>query len=271
MKAVRRCVVRAAIGIVLALACFGAGAAQAELELGITNQYVRYSEPDIHETGVLYGLTGELSYRWENNWGIGGRAEVIGGGLRYDGQTWDGVPLSTDTDDVILHGGFLVGRYLAWRSVEAFAYTGLGTRYWKQDIEGAGGYEREVTWYYLPVGVRLRGAMTALPGWNWIAAMEFRTLLHGTVKSHLSDVDSRFNDPKTDVDRGYGAYLSVGAVYGFVDGGIISAVAITPYLEIWEIDASDTAALTFNGEPVTRVYEPHNDTTIYGVKISVRF
>lgn len=256
-----------------AFLCVGGTAAATDLdfELGASAQYFEYNEAGVEETGVLYGVTGNLTYRWLSHWVIGARGELIGSSLDYDGRTWGGAPMTTETVDVILRGDFLVGWYGANQLGEAFAYIGLGTRYWDQLIEGRGGYEREIIWHYVPIGMRLSGAGNNKPGWSWRATVEYRAIVGGVVRSHLSDVDPRFNDPVNNVSEGYGGYFSLGVAYHFAAVDSFSALSIMPFLEIWDVEATDLEVLTFNGQPHALVYEPANTTVVYGVEVSLLF
>lgn len=76
---------------------------------------------------------------------------------------------------------------------------------------------------------------------------------------------SRFNDPLVEQDEGYGLK---GYIRTWIDllGLVFRIEAYGRYLEIEE---SDQAALYFNGNKVTEVYEPDNTTTVFGIDLSL--
>ena len=274
MQSDRWVVTRVLMGALAIVAGGPVVAGSLELELGATTQYFIYEESDVHmkEAGPLFGAAGTVAYRTDSRWGVAARGRVLAGALDYDGQTWGGVPVETETEDWIVSAEALVGLVDDGRVTQAHGYTGLGRRYWNQVIEGSGGYEREITWTYLPVGVSFTKPGTGPEQPGLTSTLELRILLDGDVKSHLSDVDPQGNDPQNDVDSGYGAYVSFSVDYRLGAGANAANVRVTPYLEYWKMEASDYAVLTLNGVPTGDLgYEPENETHAFGVDVLLRF
>ena len=45
-----------------------------------------------------------------------------------------------------------------------------------------------------------------------------------------------------------------------------------PFIRYWNIDQSDTQAITFGGRPIGVVgYEPKNNSTEFGIKLGMHF
>lgn len=238
-------------------------------ELGVETQYFDYHEKGVTIDGYLYGVRGAYTYHAENGLMANASLGLSNGGLDYDGRTWGGSSADANTDDWLVELRALVG--FDWTATEKLAitpYLGLGYRYWNNDIGGSGGYERETTYWYCPLGVE---AMIPLAEtWRCGGRAEYDLFLGGTVKSHLSDAVPGYNNPEIDLDfgGGYGLGCSV-----WVTGkiGDTFALRVEPFLSYWNIDESSAEKLKLNGSTVGYVYEPSNDTTAYGLRLSMEF
>ena len=89
----------------------------------------------LEETGPLYAAGGKLRMPITGALAADFRGEVFGGRVDYDGQTWGGDPVSTDTDYV----GVELEADLGWDLISSektvFApFAGLGARIWERDL-----------------------------------------------------------------------------------------------------------------------------------------
>ena len=238
--------------------------------MGFDARYLEYEEEDLmEEDGWLYGVVGRYTHHGKNHFMFETSLNYVFGELDYDGQTWGGTPIEEDTDDWIFEGRVLLGGDFKIKSSSIITFfTGVGYRYWNDDIDGSGGYEREIEYWYLPIGVEATCASIK----NWILGIrvEYDLFLGGSVKSHLSDVHPSFNDPKVDQDfgDGYGVKASLQ-----IDRKLSKnyGLSIEPYITYWDIDESDTSTLTVYGIPVAYVVEPENETTAYGMRLTISF
>ena len=87
--------------------------------------------------------------------------EYTSGDLDYNGSTWGGASVKTDTEDYIVECRALTGRHFHRGKTTITPFFGFAYRYWNDVIEGTGGYEREITYYYSPFGVKTYT-------WRWI-------------------------------------------------------------------------------------------------------
>lgn len=223
----------------------------------------------MEEDGFLHGIRAAMTYHSQSGplmWRMAGN--FSGGDLRYDGQTWDGDPVRADTEDYLIGLRALLGwdcEYDDWAST---LFSGLGYRYWNNEIDETGGYEREINWLYLPLGYE---ALTPL-GEQWIlgASVEGNLLLYGWVKSHLSDVHPAFNDPTNEQDfaSGYGIR---GLLFLKRQMRGPYAFSIGVFADYWHVDESDEEVLKVMGVPVATVLEPENETTQVGLRFSVHW
>ncbi len=245
------------------------------LELGPDIRYLNYKEPDydIDITGLMYGISGKFTYHGISNMDnyllAGLDFEVLGGGLDYEGQTQSGTPLEESSDDWLVETRALIGsEYFFGDENILTLFTGIGYRYWNNNISGSAGYEREVQYWYAPIGIKTVGHLYS----NWTAGMnaEFDFFLGGKVKSHLSDVDPDFNDPEVDQDpaNGFGLGFSLHFTRDFKRRN--QSLMFEPYIRYWEIEKSDKSKLTSNGNFV-HIFEPENETVSGGVRISLSF
>ncbi len=243
--------------------------------IGLVTTYFDYDEPKVmEEDGFMYGVVGGYTYHGINKLMINASLEYSSGDLDYDGETWDGTPVREDTDDWIVECRFLVGHDYVLRGSMGYRkhlitpFIGIGYRYWNDDIDGIGGYEREVEYLYSPIGLKTVSLLS--DNWKWGISIEYDFFWGGKVKSHLSDAVPGLNDPEVDQDfaDGYGVRLSLRFKREFASN---YALSIEPYIRYWDIDKSETETLTYYGTPVGYVWEPKNDTTSYGFRLSFEF
>jgi hypothetical protein len=231
-------------------------------ETGLGVGHLDYEEEiyglEVEISGVMYEIFGRYTYRDE----IMVRADLAYavGDLEYDGFTQLGFPIEDDTEDWILECRLLLGYDFSFEGNHRVTpYLGAGYRYWNDDIQGSGGFERQIAYWYSPLGVETVSPLGA--HWTWGVGLEYDLFWKGEVDTDLK----RF--PTLDQDSGYGVRFSVRFSKDFGDQ---YALSIEPYLTYWDMDASDREIWAFNGfEDV--VFEPENETTSYGLRIGLAF
>ena len=245
------------------------------LDLGPDIRYLNYREPDydIDITGLMYGVSGKFTYHGisnrDNYLMLGLDTQVLGGGLEYDGQTQSGTPLDESSDDWLIETRALIGsEYFFGDDNILTLFTGIGYRYWNNEVSGNAGYESEVQYWYAPIGIKTLGHLYK----NWTAGMnaEFDFFLGGKVKSHLSDVNPDFNDPVVDQNtaNGYGLGFSLHFTRDFERRN--QSLRLKPYIRYWEIKESEKGKLRANGNSV-QFLEPENETISGGMRVSISF
>ena len=246
------------------------------LGLGLETSYFDYEEDDLmEENGFMYGVVGNYIYHSDNKLMININLKYSFGELDYDGHMvdYDGqtlTPITADTDDWIVECRGLVGYDYVLNGKHLITpFIGIGYRYWNDDIDTPGGYEREIQYWYSPIGVKTVSPLS--DKWTWGLSAEYDLFWGGKVKSHLSDVDPGFNDPEVDQDfwDGYGLRFSVQFKRELTKNYVLS---IEPYITYWNIDKSDTETLSYYGTPTGYVlYEPENETIFYGLSLNFEF
>lgn len=235
-------------------------------DLGYKLIHFLYEEPDIDEEGWLNGVHAGYTHRFDFGLMLGAEAEFFAGELDYDGQYVNGTPLTANTDDSLFQVRGLAGWDFTAGAWTLTPYTGLGWRYWNNQIHAPGGYEREIRYLYAPIGLE---ALIS-PAERWILSFkaEYDLFLDGQADADFSDIGPGYEDASFDQDfgGGYGLRASVRAAYAF-DSFTIS---LEPFFRYWDVDESDTDTAATPAGPVTWV-EPENTTTIFGVLLSVGF
>ncbi|MFP4572218.1 MAG: autotransporter outer membrane beta-barrel domain-containing protein [Desulfobacterales bacterium] len=244
-------------------------------KVGPDMRYINYEEDalDMEIDGFMYGVSGEINYHGISE----GKAplmaslsvEFLVGEMDYDGGTWAGDPAKADTDDWIFHARELLGYDFFVNGNHLITpFVGIAYRYWNDEIDGIGGYEREIQYWYSPIGVQTLSRLS--DQWTLGLSAEYNLFWSGLVKSHLSDVSPVVNDPSVSQDfgDGYGLRFSADFIRKFSDR---HSMVIEPYITYWDIDDSDFATLREQGVPVGWVYEPANETLSYGLRVSFGF
>lgn len=230
------------------------------LKIGLEYSNFNYEEPGLMELeGSMYGIIG--SYVHQSDDGLKFSLSLgyfSGSDLDYTGRTWGGAPLTAKTDDYIVELRALLG-------VKTF-FAGIGYRYWNDKAKVTGGYEREILYWYVPIGIETSSPLSEK--WAWGIKAEYDFFLMGTVYSYLSQAAAGLNNPEVDQDSGYGFRFSLEFKR---EPGNLYSLSIEPFFIYWDIDESDRATLTQYGVPIGYVYEPENETTNYGIRVNFYF
>lgn len=251
------------LSVLMALAAFQvpSRAAAVEGESGVEWVSFHYEEPgeaSMREDGMMFGVFGSCTWNLEKM-KVRAAASFTSGTLDYDGWFID-----SDTGErlssVRLRSPNSVFGLRATAGpkfkVEAARLTicpmaGLGLRYLINDLPGIGGYTREQTYIYLPIGIEASGSLAR--GWGYVVRAEFDCFLYGY---NVSGGDS-FSQ-----NAGYGFDVSAGVAHALPGNGSVS-VRVEPFFRYWSVDDS-----SFSPEGW---YEPANNCSEYGIRCSILF
>lgn len=237
---------------------------------GVSGQYFRFEE---HlggsrlnrERGLLPG--GSLALGWRQpRWFLDTHWDYHAGEVDHDGQTNQGVPLDTRTEERILNGSVRLGRWVALPGGVALAgYAGGGYRHWDRDIRGTagvGGLDERYRWPYAALGLSARhrqgrGQLT----------LDLRLLR--PVGGELDvDFGGAFDRAKLDLEGELGGRI---ALVWHTRLRQQLWLRLEGWYEHWELDRSDTAPLRQGGTIVGTVFEPASDTDSVGISVGVGF
>ena len=237
--------------------------------IGLDIGYLDYEEKGLmEEDGPMYGLIWGYTCHGDDKLMINTSLRYSFGELDYDGAYQDGTPLTADTDDWIVEGRGLIGFDYALEGSKVITpFIGIGYRYWNDDINGSGGYEREIQYWYFPVGFETISPLSA--DWKWGISIEYDLFLRGEVKCHISDVLPSVSDAENDQDFGDGHGIRGSLRF---KGKLTKnySLSVEPYVRYWDVDDSDTTIVMYMGEPYS-IFEPANETLSFGLRLSLEF
>ena len=221
----------------------------------------------VADGGTLFGIS--LGYTETLSRGLFLRIEADGmtGEVDYesDGDRLDDVQQSIG--DVRLMGGVDIA---AGRSTLTLM-TGYGVRRLEDESGGLStssglvGYDRTITYRYVPLA-----AMLALPlGVRGAVefAGEYRLFLDGESENEFSDVFEGAPDLTFDLDGGSGWRIAARAVLPLGNRHI----AIGPFFERWDVDASEERTFGDPDEGDLTLFEPESRSERLGLSVALRF
>jgi len=238
------------------------------LDLGYQVMSFHYEESGLmEEDGIMHGVFGRYTAHLDAPVMLRVEGEYSGGDLEYDGQYQDGTPITRDTSDRLAAARGVAGWVLPLDKAAFIPFAGFGMRYWNDVIQGTGGYEREISQYYAPLG--LEAVCAALDKWRFTASGEYDLFLGGEVRSHLGDAVAGLGTVTNDQNfgEGWGMRASVSAERRF-DGW---SLGVESFWRHWDIERSDTADLAYQGSVIGYAWEPANTTTIWGLRLFAGF
>jgi len=229
--------------------------------IGVGVSYYDYVEDlppfDIKVDGLMYGVIG--NYTYHNKIMFNASLEYSRGDLDYDGSFQRRVPVKADQEVWIVESRGLIGYdYKFGGKHMVTPFLGIGYRYANDDQKPEPrGWERELEYWYSPIGIRTLSPLS--DNWTWGMSLEYDLFWDGEADYDVPTL------PTIDFDSGYGARFSLRFGRQMTEN---AALSFEPYITYWDIDETDGEAWPERGG---RVYEPDNETTTYGLRVSVEF
>ncbi|MGI9295053.1 MAG: hypothetical protein ACR2PS_13820 [Pseudomonadales bacterium] len=215
------------------------------------------------EQGMLFGLTAAARKSWGKNFAEADIA-YFANGVDYDGQTQNGVPVNTDTDEVIVNSAALYGRYFQLQKKFQHALVaGLGYRYWQRDINStrtALGVLETYTWWYAQLGWRSVYHSTARS--TWLAEAKLVRPFDAEIDI---DFHNAFEDTSLALGEETGLQLNLTYQLRLAKNWQLD---VTGFYSAWDIGRSREGTLRQNGVAIGKVFEPESETRSAGLKIS---
>ena len=231
----------------------------------------------VHDDGRFIGLAIDYTQRLGDNWFLRGRLSGAAGSVDYRSSGGIGFDSPARLDDVTQGIGrfeLQIGRDLMLSNTTSLTpFVGFATRVLndrsggEETRDGLRGYDREVVYSYVPVGLALRhplGERSALT-----VSAQYNRVVGGEAESRFSNLDPDLPDVKVNLNGGNGFELS--AIADIPVGR--RAVRVGPFMRRWSIAQSDTFVLTNPDDPTESIafFEPQNRTTELGLKLSFAF
>ncbi|MCW8901793.1 MAG: hypothetical protein OQK75_13340 [Gammaproteobacteria bacterium] len=253
-------------------------ASDAEFQMGGGLMYFNYAEYLDNnrfldgETGFIPGVVLKRKQYQQNIYTelVG---QLYGNRINYDGETWDGVPLKTDSVAIIIDTHLKVGMRLEQKHEP---YIGLGYRYWYRNI--LSGYDAN--------GAGVSGVLEEYYWPYWMFGFIVNINSSEAVKVGFDFRYTQMFDAKMDIDfLGYKGYDNTQVNLGNKSGARFAvpvkfktrtnSLIVSPYYEIIDIGKSNVVGITKGGVPVTgcvsdpcRIYEPRSETRNVGIELT---
>jgi hypothetical protein len=235
---------------------------------GVSAGWVNYLEPGyVSFYGLMYGVDGLVQLNYHSGFDLRIDASLLYGNIQYDGsvkdiQTGAIAPLKAGSYDYVfvtrIKPEFQLGQN---GGSDYFFNFGLGFRYLNDRVNSTSGYQREVSYVFLPIGLRTESRI----GDAFIigADLEYDFFLVGKVNSHLSDTNPSNPDVTNTQSSGYG--IRAQTEFRFLAGS--NWYGIRPYFQWWNIGASNAAPYTQG----LVLVEPQNSSSLFGIIFDVGF
>lgn len=218
--------------------------------------------------GLMAGLWGAYAHRSPgDNLVLKGEFQIAFGGVDY--QSRDTGSISDIHQYLIELRGIAGHDFYFHDSVLITAYAGFGVRYLTNDSSGMtsttghGGYERESRYYYSPIGIEASAEMEN--GWSLGFVAEYDIFWSGEQRSHVAAFYPDLGVAENEQNSGYGLRASVK-----IDHKESLPFTIEPFIRYWNIDKSDEIPF-MDGNIAKIFFEPKNETTEIGIKMTIRF
>jgi hypothetical protein len=236
-------------------------------EAGYQLSHLSYQEPSLNvgEKGWLHGIYLRATLHAPAGLMLRAEGDLSQGTLDYDGSTWSGAALTSRGSNRLTNARLLVGWDLSFPSWALTPYAGLGWRDWRDRQDGAGFYTRETTCAYVPLGAEVN--LRLAPGWRLRLLGEVDFWLGGRNQSRLSEADPGFNDIQVDQGQGWGWLVSAGLSR---DLGPF-ALRLEPFFWYWEVKQSDSQTLYWYNLRLGTAFEPDNNSTTWGLRLTLEF
>lgn len=225
------------------------------------------------ETGPMPGLHLGAALQWDN-WYSELLYEYHLSTVDYDGQTQNGDPLMTETEEDIVDLSLVIGRHFGSVSrYRSALYAGLGYHYWERNILPTGtvaGLLETYEWSYALLGMKLSFLKSSQNG--LLLDFRIRRMLDATMDiDFLGFTDINGNQwDNTTLNLGEDWSYRLGLPY-IMSLSQNASLTLEPYISTWFIQRSNTRELTNSGAPlqVERlvIHEPQSETTNVGISI----
>ncbi|HEX8571078.1 MAG TPA: hypothetical protein VF699_14320 [Caulobacteraceae bacterium] len=255
-----------------------AGAAQAQvaqgLELGLQTYAYRYDESfhsddfgsgSISDDGQFYGFSVEYG-RPVGGWSFEARFRYGQGEVDYRSSEGDRI------DDVSQFSGqleLLAGRPFANAEGRTITpYAGLGSRVLFDESggrvtnTGLEGYDREISYAYVPLGLAVRQTMTG--GLDAVVYAQFNWVVGGASESDFGPEGGPLVELEFEGGHGWEAGVTVSRPLGR------GRIGFGPFLRTWRINESAPFLVEEDGV-LFEIVEPENETTELGLKLTYAF
>lgn len=217
--------------------------------------------------GKFIGLTASYVETIGRGWFL--RAATATGSGSVDYSSDDGK--IEDVSQYIAQVEFHIGRdFRISPNATLTAFTGIAGRALddnsggKQTEQGFMGYDREIGYSYIPLG--LAASIPVGGDMSLAISAQYNWVVTGTAESKFSDLDPDFPDVSLDLEGGRG--LEASAILSAPVGR--NAVRFGPFVRHWNVARSRSQSFREDGLSI-EIFEPANKTTELGLRVAFAF
>ncbi len=215
------------------------------------------------EHGSLFSLAASANKTWGEHF-VETHVAWFTNAVDYDGQTQNGATVNTTTEQNIVNGTALYGRYLQLsRSFHHAVVTGLGYRYWQRDIlstSTAQGVLEHYTWWYGQLG--WRGVYQSTARIRWLAEAK---LVRPFAAEINIDFRNGFDTTALKLRAENAMQLQLTLQFKLAKRWQLN---VKGYYIAWDFGRSQEGTLRRNGVAIGTVFEPASETRSTGLTIS---
>ena len=221
----------------------------------------------VRDDGPMVGLVLGYTETLGGGWFLRVTAEATSGSIDYEDDTGERIENVSQTTG---HAEIHIGRDFRAGRATITPFAGVGSR--SLDDESGGetstsglfGYDREIAYRYIPVGV---AATVPIGGRRrLLLSAQVNWIVSGHVDSDFSTIDPDLPAIRNRLRGGHGFRLS--AMAELPVGR--HAVRIGPVIEHWRVGRSRSTFLSEGNETI-EFFEPANRTTMIGAVLSFAF
>lgn len=223
-------------------------------------------ETVVRDDGAFLGLTFAYVETIGDGWFLRARADAAAGEVDYrndDGARLRNLEQGISRFELGVGRDFAVGRATVTPSLA------IGGRTLRDDLggrvasDGTVGYDREVAYVYVPVGLAVGAPAGRV---RLTASARYGFIFGGYSKSELSQADPGLPDLKLDIDGG--RLWELDAAVSVPLGR--RALSVGPFIRRWSADRSESRTVRFENEEA-EFFEPAARTTEAGVRVTFGF
>lgn len=221
------------------------------------------------EFGVIPGVGISLSHTQER-WLLAGDFSYHMGDVTYDGQTNDGIQLSTITNQRIADISFRAESWQKRSFGRDYAlYLGAGYHLWERDIQATispsgtpiSGLFETYEWWYGFLGAKAVLHTNELV--SWLLDVRITRPINPSITVNFN---GQHDNIKLSLGERWAKRLSLPFRYASSPSTHITA---EPYMETRELGRSATTPLTNGGVTTGTVYEPRSESRNFGLMIGI--
>ena len=235
-------------------------------DIGPEIEYYEYREPGIMKEygGLFGGYASFTAFTMDQSLFLQAFGSIAGGTLTYDGGTYGGDPLTLDTPNILYNFRALVGPNFGGEKASLLPFSGFCIRLIDDDLKRnyEWGYRRQTTYFYSPIGFELS---TRSMLWSFGVKGEFDIFWLGLNNNRDFPTSDRSREDVNLTQDPFTGFGLQGSFFACAQVNRYLYITIEPFVRYWDVKKSSEKNILTDAGNLT-VYEPDNNTLVYGVR-----